>query len=96
MSMPANRTWLPVWHQYATRRKESFFVNWVKDMKIEQEFTRLDNGEWVLSKDDTSRIRTYDLLITRELHYHCTIEAFGSLMGIEPTTTRATTWHSTN
>ena len=27
-------------------------VNWVKDMKIEQEFTRLDNGEWVLSKDD--------------------------------------------
>ena len=27
-------------------------VNWVKNMKIEQEFTRLDNGEWVLSKDD--------------------------------------------
>lgn len=27
-------------------------VNWVKDMKIEQEFTRLDNGEWVLTKDD--------------------------------------------
>ena len=27
-------------------------VNWVKDMKIAQEFTRLDNGEWVLSKDD--------------------------------------------
>ena len=27
-------------------------VNWVKDMKIEQEYTRLDNGEWVLSKDD--------------------------------------------
>ena len=27
-------------------------VNWVKDMKIEQEFTRLDNGEWVLFKDD--------------------------------------------
>ena len=42
-----------------------------------------------------SRIRTYDLLITRELHYHCAIEAFGSLMGIEPMTTRATTWHST-
>ena len=27
-------------------------VNWVTDMKIEQEYTRLDNGEWVLSKDD--------------------------------------------
>ena len=27
-------------------------VNWVKDMKIEQEFTKLDNGEWVLTKDD--------------------------------------------
>jgi hypothetical protein len=27
-------------------------VNWVKDMKIEQEFTRLENGEWVLTKDD--------------------------------------------
>lgn len=44
----------------------------------------------------SSRIRTYDLLITSELHYHCAIEAFGSLMGIEPMTTRATTWHSTN
>ena len=27
-------------------------VNYVKDMKIEQEYTKLDNGEWVLSKDD--------------------------------------------
>ena len=27
-------------------------VNWVQDMKIEQEYTKLDNGEWVLSKDD--------------------------------------------
>ena len=27
-------------------------VNWVKDMKIEQEYTKLDDGEWVLSKDD--------------------------------------------
>ena len=27
-------------------------VNYVKNMKIVQEYTRLDNGEWVLSKDD--------------------------------------------
>ena len=27
-------------------------VNWVEDMKIEQEYTRLPNGEWVLTKDD--------------------------------------------
>ena len=27
-------------------------VNYVKNMKIEQEYTKLDNGEWVLSKDD--------------------------------------------
>ena len=27
-------------------------VNYVKNMKIEQEYSRLDNGEWVLSKDD--------------------------------------------
>ena len=27
-------------------------VNYVKNMKIEQEYTRLDNGEWVLSKGD--------------------------------------------
>ena len=27
-------------------------MNYVKNMKIEQEYTRLDNGEWVLSKDD--------------------------------------------
>ena len=27
-------------------------VNYVKNMKIEQEYTRLDNGEWVLPKDD--------------------------------------------
>ena len=27
-------------------------VNWVTDMKIEQEYTKLDNGEWVLTKDD--------------------------------------------
>ncbi len=27
-------------------------VNWVQNMKIEQEYTKLDNGEWVLSKDD--------------------------------------------
>ncbi len=45
-------------------------VNWVKDMKIEQEFTRLDNGEWVLSKDDMmAEIHTnkvlQDLLVVR-------------------------------
>ncbi len=27
-------------------------VNWIDDMKIEQEYVKLDNGEWVLSKDD--------------------------------------------
>lgn len=27
-------------------------VNWVTDMHLVQEFTKLDNGEWVLSKDD--------------------------------------------
>lgn len=27
-------------------------INWVDDMRIDQEYTRLDNGEWVLSKDD--------------------------------------------
>lgn len=45
-------------------------VNWVKNMKIEQEFTRLDNGEWVLSKDDmVAEIHTnkvlQDLLVVR-------------------------------
>ena len=45
-------------------------VNWVKDMKIVQEFTRLDNGEWVLSKDDmVAEIHTnkvlQDLLVVR-------------------------------
>lgn len=45
-------------------------VNWVKDMKIEQEFTCLDNGEWVLSKDDmVAEIHTnkvlQDLLVVR-------------------------------
>lgn len=27
-------------------------VNWVDNIKIEQEYTKLDNGEWVLSQDD--------------------------------------------
>ena len=27
-------------------------VNWVDNMKIELEYTKLDNGEWVLTKDD--------------------------------------------
>lgn len=27
-------------------------VNWIDDMRIEQEYTKLDNGEWVLSRDD--------------------------------------------
>ena len=27
-------------------------VNWVKNLRIEQEYERLDNGDWVLTKDD--------------------------------------------
>jgi hypothetical protein len=27
-------------------------IDWVDDMKIEQEYTRLSNGDWVLTKDD--------------------------------------------
>ena len=27
-------------------------VNWVKSMRIEQQYTRLENGEWVLTHDD--------------------------------------------
>lgn len=27
-------------------------VNWIDDMRIEQEYSKLDNGEWVLSQDD--------------------------------------------
>lgn len=27
-------------------------VNWIDDMQIQQEYTKLDNGEWVLSQDD--------------------------------------------
>ena len=71
----------------------------------------------------SDRIRTYDLLITSELHYRCAIEAvcsryeirtrvgrmkicnpnhldeptiLGRLMGLEPMTTSATNWRSTN
>lgn len=45
-------------------------VNWVKDMKIEQEYTKLENGEWVLSKDDMvteihANSLLQDLLIVR-------------------------------
>ena len=27
-------------------------VNWIDDMRIEQEYTKLSNGEWVLTRDD--------------------------------------------
>ena len=27
-------------------------VNWIDDMRINQEYTKLDNGEWVLTQDD--------------------------------------------
>ncbi len=27
-------------------------VNWIDDMRIDQEYSKLDNGEWVLTKDD--------------------------------------------
>ncbi len=38
-------------------------VNWVDNMKIEQEFSRLDNGEWVLTRDDmVAELHAIDLL----------------------------------
>lgn len=45
-------------------------VNWIDDMHIEQEYTKLDNGEWVLSKDDmAAEIHAtkllQDILVTR-------------------------------
>ncbi len=37
-------------------------VNWVDNMKIELEYTKLDNGEWVLTKDDmVAELRINDL-----------------------------------
>ena len=41
-------------------------VNWVKNMRIEQEFEQLDNGDWVLTQDD---------MIT-ELHFAKFMEEF--------------------
>ena len=38
-------------------------VNWVDNMIIEQEYTHLDNGEWVLTKDDMiSELHVSDLV----------------------------------
>ena len=38
-------------------------VNWIDDMKIEQEFSKLPDGEWVLTKDDMiAEIHATDLL----------------------------------
>lgn len=38
-------------------------IDWVDDMKIEQEYTRLSDGEWVLTKDDMiAEMRLTDFL----------------------------------
>ena len=38
-------------------------VNWVDNMRIELEYTKLDNGEWVLTKDDmVAELHAVDLL----------------------------------
>ncbi len=50
-------------------------VNWVEDMKIEQEYSKTDNGEWVLTKDDmVAEIHAskllQDLLIVKATRYN--------------------------
>lgn len=50
-------------------------VNWVDNMKIEQKYSQLSNGEWVLSKDDMyAEIHVnkvlQDLLIVRNTRYN--------------------------
>lgn len=38
-------------------------VNWVDNMRVELEYTKLDNGEWVLTKDDmVAELHAVDLL----------------------------------
>lgn len=49
-------------------------VNWVEDMKIEQEYVQLENGEWVLDKDDmVAEVHVnkllQDLLIVKATRY---------------------------
>ncbi len=49
-------------------------VNWVKDMKIEQEYVKLENGEWVLDKDNmVAEVHVnkllQDLLIVKATRY---------------------------
>lgn len=49
-------------------------VNWVEDMKIEQEYVQLENGEWVLDKDDmVAEVHVnkllQDLLIVKTTRY---------------------------
>lgn len=49
-------------------------VNWVDNMKIELEYTKLDNGEWVLTKDDmvaelSVNELLQDVLVVRNTRY---------------------------
>ena len=42
-------------------------VNWVKSMRIEQQFSQLDNGEWVLTHDDMWAEMSFPALLPNAL-----------------------------